>query len=65
MGRGWKRIANDTAPVLYPKLFFKWVKQHLKIKPLYGTDEKAVLNQVYLSLIYLLFNGNDPDGDTI
>ncbi|OEF97204.1 IS4 family transposase [Vulcanibacillus modesticaldus] len=33
------------------ELFFKWMKQHLKIKHLYGTSEEAVLNQVYLTLI--------------
>ncbi|MFD0717715.1 IS4 family transposase [Paenibacillus sp. GCM10027626] len=31
--------------------FFKWMKQHLQIKHLYGTSERAVCNQVWISLI--------------
>lgn len=31
--------------------FFKWMKQHLQIKHLYGTSERAVYNQVWISLI--------------
>lgn len=33
------------------ELFFKWMKQHVKIKWFYGTSENAVWNQVYLALI--------------
>ena len=33
------------------ELFFKWLKQHLKIKHFYGTGEQAVENQIYLALI--------------
>jgi IS4 transposase len=28
-------------------LFFKWIKQHLRIKKLYGTTENAVKSQIY------------------
>jgi hypothetical protein len=31
--------------------FFKWMKQHVKIKTFYGTSEKAVMNQVWIALI--------------
>ncbi|WP_281272437.1 transposase [Paenibacillus sambharensis] len=31
--------------------FFKWMKQHLKIKHFYGTSEQAMHNQVWLTLI--------------
>lgn len=37
------------------ELFFKWIKQHLKIKAFYGTSKNAVLIQVWTGLIaYLL-----------
>ena len=31
--------------------FFKWIKQHVRIKTFYGTSPNAVWNQVYLALI--------------
>ena len=37
------------------ELFFKWIKQHLKIKMFLGTSRNAVLTQVWIALItYLL-----------
>jgi hypothetical protein len=33
------------------ELFFKWIKQNLKIKKFYGTSHNAVLNQLYAALI--------------
>jgi len=37
------------------ELFFKWIKQHLKIKAFYGTSKNAVLIQIWTALIaYLL-----------
>ena len=33
------------------ELFFKWIKQHLKIKPFWGTTENAVKTQVYIAII--------------
>jgi len=33
------------------ELFFKWIKQHLVIKKLYGTSQNAVFNQIYLAMI--------------
>lgn len=36
------------------ELFFKWIKQNLKIKSFYGTSKNAVMIQIYTALIYLL-----------
>ncbi len=33
------------------ELFFKWLKQHVRIKTFYGTSETAVQNQIYMALI--------------
>jgi len=35
--------------------FFKWIKQHLKVRSFYGKSENAVKNQIWIALItYLL-----------
>jgi hypothetical protein len=31
-------------------LFFKWIKQHLRIKSFYGTTENAVKTQVWVAI---------------
>jgi hypothetical protein len=31
--------------------FFKWMKQHVRIKSFYGTSKQAVMNQVWIALI--------------
>lgn len=37
------------------ELFFKWIKQHLKIKSFYGTSENAVKIQIWIAIsVYLL-----------
>ena len=37
------------------ELFFKWIKQHLKIKTFLGTSRNAVMTQIWIALIlYLL-----------
>ena len=37
------------------ELFFKWIKQHLRIKTFYGTDENAVKTQIWIAVsTYLL-----------
>jgi len=37
------------------ELFFKWIKQHLRIKAFYGTSENAVRTQIWSAIaIYLL-----------
>ncbi|GHV12429.1 IS4 family transposase [Spirochaetia bacterium] len=33
------------------ELFFKWIKQHLKIKSFWGTSENAVFTQIWVALI--------------
>ena len=33
------------------ELFFKWIKQHLKIKSFWGTSENAVRIQIYSAII--------------
>jgi IS4 transposase len=32
------------------ELFFKWIKQHLRIKKLYGNSENAVKTQIWISI---------------
>ncbi|MDX2430176.1 MAG: transposase, partial [Bacteroides sp.] len=32
------------------ELFFKWIKQHLKIKSFYGTSQNAVYCQIWIAL---------------
>jgi transposase len=37
------------------ELFFKWIKQHLKIKAFYGTSENAVKTQIWIAIsVYVL-----------
>lgn len=37
------------------ELFFKWIKQHLKIKRFYGTSENAVKTQIWIAVsVYVL-----------
>ena len=37
------------------ELFFKWIKQHLRIKAFYGTSENAVKAQIWMAVsVYLL-----------
>jgi IS4 transposase len=37
------------------ELFFKWIKQHLRIKKFYGTTENAVKTQIWIAVsIYVL-----------
>lgn len=36
------------------ELFFKWIKQHLKIKTFLGTSKNAVLSQIWVAMIYYL-----------
>ena len=32
------------------ELFFKWIKQHLRIKTFFGTSENAVKNQIWIAI---------------
>jgi IS4 transposase len=37
------------------ELFFKWIKQHLRINAFYGTSENAVKTQIWIAVsVYLL-----------
>jgi IS4 transposase len=37
------------------ELFFRWIKQHLRIKAFYGTSENAVKTQVWIAIsVYVL-----------
>jgi len=49
-------ITAEQVALLYKKrwqveLFFKWIKQHLKIKSFWGTSENAVKVQIYTAII--------------
>jgi hypothetical protein len=37
------------------ELFFRWIKQHLRIKAFYGTTENAVKTQIWIAIsVYVL-----------
>jgi len=57
MGRGWKRAGlQPKVPrqSLTRQLFFKALKQNLKIKTFVGTTSTAVKTQVWTALIAML-----------
>ncbi len=50
------QVTSDQVALLYKnrwqiELFFKWIKQHLKIKSFWGTSENAVRIQIYSAII--------------
>jgi transposase len=53
-------LAASTIPKLYKcrwqvELFFKWIKQYLKIKAFYGTSENAVKIQIWIAVsVYVM-----------
>ena len=53
-------ISAETVADLYKQrwqveLFFKWIKQHLRIKSFYGTSENAVKSQIWIAVsVYVL-----------
>ena len=52
-------LAANTIADLYKKrwqieIFFKWIKQNLKIKTFLGTRENAVMTQIWAAMIYYL-----------
>jgi len=65
-GRSWVFLSNHfglpalTICALYKsrwqvELFFKWIKQHLRIKQFYGTSENAVKTQLWIAVsVYVL-----------
>jgi transposase len=54
------KLSAVTIAALYKarwqvELFFKWIKQHLRIKKFYGTTENAVKTQIWIAVsIYVL-----------
>jgi hypothetical protein len=51
MGREAEEIALIYKERWEVELFFKWVKQHLKIKSFWGTSMNAVYSQIWVALI--------------
>jgi len=50
-----KTIADLYKSRWQVELFFKWIKQHLRIKAFYGTSENAVKTQIWIAIsIYVL-----------
>jgi IS4 transposase len=47
-------IANIYKERWQVELFFKWIKQNLKIKSFLGTSNNAVMTQIWIALITLL-----------
>jgi transposase len=53
-------LPAETIAALYKKrwqaeLFFKWIKQNLRIKHFYGTSENAVKTQIWIAVsVYVL-----------
>lgn len=52
-------LAPSTIAAIYKarwqvELFFKWIKQHLRVKTFLGTTENAVLTQIWTAMIHYL-----------
>ena len=45
-----KTIADIYKQRWQVELFFKWIKQNLRIKTFYGTSENAVKNQIWIAV---------------
>jgi len=54
----WKLVVTTIADIDKSRwqieLFFKWIKQNLKIKSFLGTSPNAVLTQVWVAMCYYL-----------
>ncbi len=53
------RLSSKTIADIYRdrwqiELFFKWIKQNLKVKTFFGTTKNAVLTQLWIALITML-----------
>ena len=65
-----EREAEEIAAIYRERweveLFFKWVKQHLKVKSFWGTSENAVYSQIWVALILtiLIWINKTLDGIT-
>ena len=49
-----KTIADVYKARWQVELFFKWIKQNLKIKSFVGTSKNAVMTQIWIMCVYLL-----------
>lgn len=49
-----KTIADIYKDRWQIEIFFKWIKQNLKIKSFLGTSKNAVLTQIWIAMIYYL-----------
>jgi hypothetical protein len=49
-----KQIAGIYKDRWQIELFFKWIKQNLKIKTFLGTSKNAVMTQIWVAMIYYL-----------
>lgn len=47
-------IANIYKARWEIELFFKWIKQNLKLKSFLGTSKNAVMSQIWIAMIYFL-----------
>lgn len=53
------KLSADQIALIYKnrwqiELFFKWIKQNLKIKSFLGTSRNAVLSQIWIAMIFYL-----------
>ena len=53
------KLAATTIAQIYKsrwqiELFFKWIKQNLKIKSFLGTSKNAVMTQIWVAMCYYL-----------
>lgn len=49
-----KQIADIYKDRWQIELFFKWIKQNLKIKTFLGTSQNAMMTQIWMAMIYYL-----------
>lgn len=48
-------LPTPVSRCLQIELFFKWIKQHLRIKSFFGTSENAVKSQILIAIsVYVL-----------
>jgi hypothetical protein len=53
--RTWVNFAGATKNRWQVELFFKWIKQHLRIKSFFGTSQNAVKTQIWIAVsVYVL-----------
>jgi transposase len=66
MGREAEEIAGIYKERWEVELFFRWIKQHLKVKSFWGTSINAVYSQIWVALILtiLLWINRTLDGIT-